>query len=102
MHAQASTKIFKSRNPAHALAKGIIDLHGLHPNEGVEMLDSALSQLVDKKFRGKVIVIVGTGHHSRGRVKVGPAIQGHLERNGWRPKEACMSDGRGGMFVINL
>ena len=110
LHAEAAKSIFKKRNPHLSLGgtntfkdgNAIIDLHGLHPNEGIEILDDALKELVGKKFKGKVIIVTGTGHHSRGRIKVAPAIKQHLIGNGWKPKEASLSDGKGGMFVVHL
>ena len=111
LHAEAAKSIFKKRNPHLSSSIGnnsfkdgnvILDLHGLHPNEGIEILDDALKELVGKKFKGKVIIVTGTGNHSRGRIKVAPAIKQHLDGNGWKPKEASLSDGKGGMLVVNL
>lgn len=59
-----------------------IDLHGLHPEEAVEYLESVLMQH-SKLGRQVVYAITGTGHHSKnGKDKVGKAVRSWL--NEWR------------------
>jgi DNA-nicking Smr family endonuclease len=82
--------------------KAMIDLHGLHPLEAIDKLDEAMLGLKRKKYLGKVIVITGTGHHSRGQSKVLPAIRDHLQRSGTRYKDATLEDNRGGVLILEI
>jgi hypothetical protein len=66
------------------------------------MLSDSLNGLISKRYKGKVVIITGTGNHSRTRVKVLPHVRQWLEQNGWKPKEATMSDGRGGMLLVQI
>lgn len=80
----------------------VIDLHGLHPVEAVEHLDNMLQDFVTQRYKGKVIIITGTGHHSRGKSKVYPYVKSHLDGKGWRPREGTLEDGKGGMLVVQI
>lgn len=104
LHSQAAKNIFKQRNSNLDSSRrdAVIDLHGLHPNEAVDILSDTLNGLVAKSYRGKVIIVTGTGHHSRGRVKVLPAVKQYLEQRGWKPKDASLGDGKGGMLIIQI
>ncbi|KAL2915497.1 hypothetical protein HK105_204898 [Polyrhizophydium stewartii] len=133
LHANAAQRIFESRNrrpagpvgapslaPAAATAvagvaagatssvvggrlQHMVDLHGLHPNEAVALLQRELDTLVRAGFSGQLVVVTGTGHHSRGqRAKVLPAVREHLQRGGWRPADGTLEDGRGGMLVVQM
>ncbi|KAJ3017370.1 hypothetical protein HKX48_003579 [Thoreauomyces humboldtii] len=105
LHRQAGQRIFETRNSSTAShpSEGTrtVDLHGLHPDESVEMLQSQLAKLKRENFSGRVVIVTGTGHHSRGqKAKVLPAIREFLHKAGLRAEEATMSDSRGGMFVL--
>ncbi|KAJ3291423.1 hypothetical protein HDU79_002419 [Rhizoclosmatium sp. JEL0117] len=105
LHAEASATIFQKRNQQFQSAEDerVIDLHGLHGNEGIYYLQTALDGLKRDKFHGTVTVITGTGHHSRGSLaKVGPQIREHFRTNQIRFKEATLEDGKGGMFIIKI
>ncbi|KAJ3317977.1 hypothetical protein HDV06_001009 [Boothiomyces sp. JEL0866] len=101
---QAANKIFSERNKHVISSSGVrvIDLHGLHPVEAVEHLDNMLQNIVTQRYKGKVVIITGTGHHSRGKSKVFPHVKKHLEVKGWRPKEGTLEDGKGGMLVVQI
>jgi hypothetical protein len=99
-HQQAAEKIFQKRNDRlQKLMQGrhIVDVHGLHPNEAIGVLDERLQSLRS----GDVIdVITGTGHHSfDGDAKLLPALQKHLSSNGWRYEEIRVG-ARGGALRV--
>lgn len=102
LHSEAAKSIFNERNTKLFSSNGeaVVDLHALHPLEAIGLLDDSIKTLTAKRYKGRLIIVTGTGHHSRGRVKVLPAIRAHLESGGWKPKEASLSDGKGGMLVI--
>ncbi|KAJ3308358.1 hypothetical protein HDV04_001362 [Boothiomyces sp. JEL0838] len=101
---KAASKIFSERNKHMVSSSGVpvIDLHGLHPVEAVEHLDNMLQDFVTQRYKGKVIIITGTGHHSRGKSKVYPYVKSHLDGKGWRPREGTLEDGKGGMLVVQI
>ncbi|KAJ3090156.1 hypothetical protein HK102_004535 [Quaeritorhiza haematococci] len=130
---RAAEAIFAARNPGHHSAasdssssssRTMIDLHGLHPSEAVILLSRKLEEIYNQHFysprasvRGesvKVLVVTGSGHHSRGRkAKVLPAVRDFLEDAagsstggdlGFRVRfrEGTMRDGKGGVFVVDL
>ena len=106
LHSEAARTIFNQRNQ-HLYQNSndkdvIIDLHGLHPTESIDILDESIKSLLGRKYRGKVVIVTGTGHHSRGRAKVLPVVRSHLEKCGWKPRDASLSDGRGGMLIISI
>jgi DNA-nicking Smr family endonuclease len=95
LHSTASSKIFSQRNTNN----GVIDMHGLHPTECITHLKSALNNLKTSGYNGRVLVVTGTGHHSRkGAKSIYPVIKEYLINNNFKPKDATMSDGRGGVF----
>ncbi|KAJ3344873.1 hypothetical protein HDU91_007525, partial [Kappamyces sp. JEL0680] len=100
LHQDAARSIFVKRNTAISTTSPVIDLHGLHASEAIDLLEESLKSLAGRGYRGKVVLVTGTGHHSRGRVKVLPAIRQHLEQTGRQPKDASLSDGRGGMLLV--
>ena len=101
---EAALKIFSERNSKLSSRNGepMIDLHGLHPLEACDLLSDSINNLTTKRYKGRVLIITGTGHHSRGRSKVFPAIQSYLQHNGWRPKEGTLEDGMGGLLIITI
>ncbi|EER24255.1 hypothetical protein D8B26_002459 [Coccidioides posadasii str. Silveira] len=56
-----------------------VDLHGLHPGEAIEYLESILKENA-KLDRKLLYAITGTGHHSRnGKDKIGKAVKNWLD-----------------------
>lgn len=52
---------------------------------------------------GRVVVVTGTGNHSRkGGKSIYPVVWDYLQQAGLRPKEATNTDGRGGMITFNI
>ncbi|KAJ3162704.1 hypothetical protein HDU86_003677 [Geranomyces michiganensis] len=109
LHRHAGQKIFESRNSgplsraSSASADSTIDLHGLHPAEAVEMLGTSIAKLKRESFTGRLLIVTGTGHHSRGqKAKLLPAIRDYLYKSGLRAQEASMKDGKGGMFSLQI
>lgn len=106
LHRQAGQRIFESRNTVSAQPSGserVIDLHGLHPSEACEMLEVTIGRLQREGYSGHIVVITGTGHHSRGqKAKVLPAIREYLHGVGFRYEEGSMKDKRGGIFTIMI
>jgi DNA-nicking Smr family endonuclease len=105
LHNEAASKIFSERNKSLKTQSGgevVIDLHGLHPLEAVDKLKDLLRQLKTKRYKGKAIIVTGTGHHSRGKSKVLPMIRDHLQQCGWNYRDATMQDNRGGVLVIEI
>ncbi|KAF2968164.1 hypothetical protein GQX73_g5459 [Xylaria multiplex] len=81
-HREAARELYEARNKGNVLGSEIyVDLHGLHPEEAVEYLESVL---LDNSTESKpVYAITGTGHHSKnGKDKVGKAVRNFL--NEWR------------------
>ncbi|KAJ3171841.1 hypothetical protein HDU87_008229 [Geranomyces variabilis] len=106
LHRHAGQKIFESRNSgpsSGASADSTIDLHGLHPTEAVEMLETSIAKLRRESFTGRLLIVTGAGHHSRGqKAKLLPAIRDYLYKSGLRAQEASMKDGKGGMFFLQI
>ncbi|KAJ3300380.1 hypothetical protein HK104_001343 [Borealophlyctis nickersoniae] len=111
LHRAAGRRIFEERNKSsvyHSLGSSasgepVIDLHGLHPTEAVEMAEMSLDRLRREKYTGTVLLVTGTGHHSRTqKAKVLPAVRDWLHRSGIRASEGTMRDGRGGVFTVQL
>jgi hypothetical protein len=97
LHKEASYKIFSERNTPNRLQSGILDLHGLHDEESVQLLSETLKKIKNSELK----VITGTGHHSRlGYASVEPAIRQFLIQNNYKWKQGKMKDGRGGLFTI--
>ncbi|XP_074286338.1 polyadenylate-binding protein-interacting protein 7 [Silene latifolia] len=79
-HCKAGESIYRERNPiSPRLQSGggggrnqdVIDLHGLHVNEAIQMLKLDLNKLRNEaarlgEHRRPVYICVGTGHHTRG------------------------------------
>jgi DNA-nicking Smr family endonuclease len=100
LHSNASANIFSQRNTND---NGVIDMHGLHPGECVVHLKSAIHNLKAVGYTGRVLVVTGTGHHSRkGAKSIYPVIQQYLIKNNFKPKEATMPDGRGGVISFQM
>ncbi|XP_072977606.1 polyadenylate-binding protein-interacting protein 7-like isoform X1 [Typha angustifolia] len=76
-HGKVREAIFRQRNPGTSDLQGygqgqdcLIDLHGLHVSEAIHILKHELSILRSTarsaRQRLKVMICVGTGHHSKG------------------------------------
>jgi DNA-nicking Smr family endonuclease len=104
LHLEAAKNIFYQRNSQlDSRSRPVIDLHGLHSGEAIDLLEDSLKSLGNNRYKGDVVIVTGTGHHSRGgKVKVLPAVRQHLEQSGRAPKDASLSDGRGGMLIIKI
>jgi len=105
LHRKASEAIFSQRNSTGHSADGaslLIDLHGLHPLEAIEHVEERLADARARRWTGKVYVIAGNGHHSRGRAKVLPAVREALQGE-WKIREGTMAnDDKGGILVVYL
>ncbi|KAM3581540.1 hypothetical protein VKS41_006372 [Umbelopsis sp. WA50703] len=99
LHKVAAKEIFDSRNKHEAY----IDLHGLHVDEGLDLIHERLTGLGD--YHGTVYVITGTGHHSRGRQgQLQPALRQWLDHQCWPWAETSLrgDNNRGGVFAIGI
>ena len=81
-HREAARLLYEERNKDASSGSEIyVDLHGLHPEEAVEYLETVLGE--QQRSARPVYAITGTGHHSKnGKDKVGKAVRGWL--NEWR------------------
>lgn len=104
LHQEAAEKIFSERNKKLNSYNNdqIIDLHGLHPEESCNILDNSIKKLQQSKYKGNVVIITGTGNHSRGNLKVLPVVRSYLEKKGFKTREATLNDRKGGMLTIKL
>jgi len=83
----------------------LLDLHGLHVTEALEMVTKSLSS---KEFQNHsaLYILCGTGHHSsakhnRGKVRLLPAIEKWLQDHEITYSDAS-SDKRKGLLCVNL
>lgn len=103
LNSVAATRIFQQRNSNLANnSEPVVDLHGLHPNEAIDILNETIRKYSTSGFRGKIVIVTGTGHHSRGNSKLLPAVRAFLQQGGYRPRDATISDGRGGILTIEI
>lgn len=115
LHRVASDHIFQQRN--QALDMAVLDLHGLHIEEGIRKLKERIAEIKAKRKatkgakkkkakKGKASgfaldVLTGTGHHSYGgTAKLGPAIRSFAQSNGIQFKKCTFVDGRGGNIKL--
>lgn len=77
-HREAAHILYEQRNKDNTTSTEIyVDLHGLHPEEAVEYLESVLVE--QQTSNRTVYAITGTGHHSKnGKDKMGKAIRAFL------------------------
>lgn len=98
LQAQAGLRIYEERNASKD--SGVMDLHGLYPQEALAKLKEGLSRI---RGQQTVRVITGTGHHSRlGHSRLETAVREFLSQSRYRWAETSMNDGRGGSFVVYL
>lgn len=70
---RAATSIFKAKN-RETLARGEVDLHGLHVDEALAVTELMLARLRKHGLR-QARVITGKGLHSDGAARVGPEVE---------------------------
>ena len=102
LNQSASRRIFDQRNYNSSSSEPIIDLHGLHPEEAIDILNEKVRKFSASGFRGKIVIITGTGHHSRGQSKLLPSVRTYLQSAGYKPRDATVRDGRGGILTIEI
>ena len=101
-HREAARHLYEERNkhlsdaPDESENELYIDLHGLHPEEAIEYLESVL---IPQSATGRKVIyaITGTGHHSKnGKDKVGKAVRGWLNEWQYVFREFSVPGERGG------
>jgi DNA-nicking Smr family endonuclease len=104
MHTEASQRIFESRSTHEAF----IDLHGLHQDEAVQIIEQRLNNL-HSNYRGIIYIVTGTGHHSgnsglsKKASKLKPAVEDYLKSENYRFAEtSIVGDKNGGVFAVDL
>jgi hypothetical protein len=103
LHAQASTDIFQARNE-HGRSD-LLDLHGLHPDEAVEIVKKHVQSIRREAKNRKermFTIVTGTGHHAWNtttRSKLREAVVECLDRLGCLYRDTS-TDQRGGMLSI--
>ena len=100
-HREAAAALYSARNP-HLPTNSeeddelYVDLHGLHPEEAIEYLESILLEH-ERKGRRILYAITGTGHHSKnGKDKVGKGVRNWLNEWGYMFREFSVPGERGG------
>lgn len=108
-HREAAKALYEERNQ-HLTTNDTnneefyIDLHGLHPEEAVDYLETVLVSHAKpggvggaERRKGIVYAITGTGHHSKnGKDKVGKAVRNWLNELGYVFREFSVPGERGG------
>ena len=104
MHTEASQRIFNQRSKHEAF----IDLHGLHEDEALDMVEDRLQHL-KTSYSGVIYIVTGTGHHSgasglsKKQSKLKPSIQQYLKQEHYRFAETSMvGDNQGGIFAVEI
>jgi DNA-nicking Smr family endonuclease len=101
-HREAAAALYTARN-SHLSSPNseeddelYVDLHGLHPEEAIEYLESILLEH-ERKGRRIIYAITGTGHHSKnGKDKVGKGVRTWLNEWGYMFREFSVPGERGG------
>jgi DNA-nicking Smr family endonuclease len=100
-HREAAAALYSARNQhlsatSEEVDELYVDLHGLHPEEAIEYLESILLDH-EKKGRRIIYAITGTGHHSKnGKDKVGKGVRNWLNEWGYMFREFSVPGERGG------
>lgn len=103
-HKEAAKRIFSQRNPESQLAKGTLDLHGLHVAEAVACLSEILPALKQASMK-HASLITGSGHHSagpQGDARLLPSIQKYLETEGYSFGNIVDNNGYTGGLKVTL
>lgn len=105
MHTEASRRIFEQRNQHEAF----IDLHGLHVDEALDMLEERFEKLKSNNYEGVVYIVTGTGHHSgatglsKKQSKLKPSVEEYLREGNYVFAEtSIVGDNKGGIFAVDL
>lgn len=104
MHTEASQRIFEQRSKHEAF----IDLHGLHEDEALDIIEQRLHHL-KSCYDGIIYIVTGTGHHSganglsKKTSKLKPSVFNYLTQENYRFAETNMiGDNRGGVYAVDL
>ncbi|KAL7323467.1 hypothetical protein PS15p_211365 [Mucor circinelloides] len=104
MHSEASQRIFESRSKHEAF----IDLHGLHEDEAMEIVEQRLSHL-KATYSGIIYIVTGTGHHSganglsKKQSKLKPCVYNYLKQEHYHFAEtSIVGDNQGGVFAVEI
>ncbi|KAI8048048.1 uncharacterized protein B0P05DRAFT_564844 [Gilbertella persicaria] len=104
MHTEASQRIFEQRSNHEAF----IDLHGLHEDEALSIVEERLHHL-KSCYSGIIYIVTGTGHHSgrnglsKKQSKLKPSIQQYLKQHHYRFAEtSIVGDNQGGVFAVEI
>ncbi|OQR96894.1 hypothetical protein THRCLA_07138 [Thraustotheca clavata] len=95
-HYSAASIIFEARNP-NWIRDGMIDLHGLHVAEALELL----GQLLPSVEADSICVVTGTGHHSI-HIRLKPAVERFLAAEGYTFAAIPDRKGHVGMLQVSL
>lgn len=105
MHTEASRRIFEQRSKHEAF----IDLHGLHQDEAIDIIEEQLQRMRQNNYTGIVYIVTGTGHHSgasglsKKMSKLKPYVEEYLRQENYRFAETNMvGDTKGGIFAVDL
>ncbi|EFA86682.1 small MutS related family protein [Heterostelium album PN500] len=93
LHEKAKKEIFNARNKNNP--HYIVDLHGLHVKEALE--------IIEQKYLGRVdplYLIIGTGHHSTMHCRLPRRVKQFITDNGYSYRD-CSTDRREGMIVVS-
>ncbi|EGG22712.1 small MutS related family protein [Cavenderia fasciculata] len=90
LHEKAKQEIFKQRNVGHG--NDMIDLHGLHVREAIEILENYLG------VSSPLYIIVGTGHHTN-QARLPNKVKEFITNQGYKYQD-CSTDGREGMIMV--
>ncbi|KAL9559709.1 hypothetical protein MBANPS3_000279 [Mucor bainieri] len=104
MHSEASQRIFESRSKHEAF----IDLHGLHEDEAMDIVEQRLSHL-KATYSGIIYIVTGTGHHSganglsKKQSKLKPCVYNYLKQEHYHFAEtSIVGDNQGGVFAVEI
>ncbi|CEG39394.1 hypothetical protein F443_09528 [Plasmopara halstedii] len=104
-HFLAASEIFESRNPPNQLYMDrMMDLHGLHVAETVELLTQMLPKLADEGV-DSIHLVTGSGHHSKGsngNARLLPAVKQFLGAEGYQYTHVADGAGFVGMLLVDL
>ncbi|KDO25716.1 hypothetical protein SPRG_09015 [Saprolegnia parasitica CBS 223.65] len=95
-HYEAASLIFEARNPSYE-RDGLLDLHGLHVAEALELL----AQLLPAVTAETICIVTGSGHHSH-HVRLKPAVERFLAAEGYNFAQVPDRKGYVGMLQVSL